>query len=117
MARLEAAQGSLEDFNTDASANPTAGLAAAGAEDQAADLFEAYYRAVQAAAQAGAATVALTTIADGQFDLEAEDTADIAVAAVLEALADFSAVQQVTLVAPSASELSIYQACLEGIFD
>ena len=117
MARLEAAQGALADFNTDASANPTAGLAAAGAEDQAADLFEAYYRVVQVAAQEGAATVALTTIEHGLFGLDAEDTADIAVAAVLEALADFSAVQQVTLVAPTASELAIYQSCLEGIFD
>lgn len=117
MARVEAALGALGDFNTDASANPTAGLVVAGAEDQAAELFEAYYRAVQVAAQDGAATVALTTIEHGLFGLDAEDTADIAVAAVLEALADFATVQQVTLVAQTASELAIYQECLEGIFD
>ena len=117
MARLEAALGVLADFNTDASANPTAGLAGASVEDIPADLFEAYYQAVQKADQDGAATLALTTIADGQFGLAAEDTADIAVAAVLEALADFSSVQQVTLVAPTQDELDVYLACLDGIFD
>ena len=117
MARLEAAQGALADFNTDASANPTEGLFASGAEDQAADLFEAYYRAVQDAAQTGAATLALATIPHGIFGLDTEDTADIAVAAVLEALADFAAVQQVTLIAPNETELAAYRECLDGIFD
>jgi O-acetyl-ADP-ribose deacetylase (regulator of RNase III) len=117
VARLEAALGVLADFNTDASANPTAGLSAASVEDIPADLFEAYYQAVQKAAQDGASTLALTTIADGQFGLAAEDTADIAVAAVLEALADFSSVQQVTLIAPTQAELDVYLACIDGIFD
>ena len=117
MARLEAALGVLADFNKDASANPTASLAGASVEDIPADLFEAYYQAVQKAAQDGATTLALTTITEGQFGLAAEDTADIAVAAVLEALADFPSVQQVTLVAPSQAELDDYHACLDGIFD
>ena len=80
-------------------------------------LFSAYYRAVQRAAESGAKTVAFPSISTGIYGYPVEDAAEIAVAALLEALADFMMIEKVTIVTFSSEDFETFTNAVEGIFD
>jgi O-acetyl-ADP-ribose deacetylase (regulator of RNase III) len=80
-------------------------------------LFKAYYRAAQVAAEAGAKTIAFPSISTGIYGYPIEDAAELAVAALLEALADFLMIEQITIVTFSDSDFEIFSRAVEGLFD
>jgi len=88
-----------------------------GSEGEPGLLFKAYYRAAQVAAEAGAKTIAFPSISTGIYGYPIEDAAELAVAALLEALADFLMIEQITFVTFSDSDFEIFSRAVEGLFD
>ncbi len=80
-------------------------------------LFKAYYRAAQVAAEAGAKTIAFPSISTGIYGYPIEDAAEMAVAALLEALADFLMLEKITIVTYSEDDLAIFSEAVDGLFD
>ena len=80
-------------------------------------LFSAYYNAVKAAAEAGAKTIAFPSISTGIYGYPVEDAAEVAVAALLEALADFLAIEKITIFTFSDSDHAIFSEAVDGLFD
>jgi O-acetyl-ADP-ribose deacetylase (regulator of RNase III) len=88
-----------------------------GTHGEPALLFSAYYRAVQAAAEVGAKAVAFPSISTGIYGYPVQDAAEIAVAALLEALADFMMIEQITIVTFSDEDFAVFTEAIDGIFD
>jgi O-acetyl-ADP-ribose deacetylase (regulator of RNase III) len=80
-------------------------------------LFKAYYRAAQVAAEAGAKTIAFPSISTGIYGYPIEDAAELAVAALLEALAYFLMIEKITIVTYSEDDLAIFSEAVDGLFD
>jgi O-acetyl-ADP-ribose deacetylase (regulator of RNase III) len=88
-----------------------------GSNGEPAQLFKAYYRAAQVAAEAGAKTIAFPSISTGIYGYPIEDAAELAVAALLEALADFLMIEKITIVTFSDADYAIFSDAVEGLFD
>ncbi len=80
-------------------------------------LFKAYYRAAQVAVEAGAKTIAFPSISTGIYGYPIEDAAEMAVAALLEALADFLMIEKITIVTFSDEDFLVFSEATEGLFD
>jgi O-acetyl-ADP-ribose deacetylase (regulator of RNase III) len=80
-------------------------------------LFSAYYKAAKAGAEAGARTIAFPSISTGIYGYPIEDAVDIAIAALLEALADYLSIEKITVVTFSDSDYEIFSEAVEGLFD
>lgn len=88
-----------------------------GADGEPGLLFKAYYRAAQVAAEAGAKTMAFPSISTGIYGYPIEDASEMAVAALLEALADFLMIEKITIVTFSAQDFEVFSQAVEGLFD
>ena len=88
-----------------------------GGNGEPAQLFKAYYRAAQVAAEAGAKTIAFPSISTGIYGYPIEDAAEMAVAALLEALADFLMIEKITIVTYSQEDFAVFAEATEGLFD
>jgi len=117
MSRLEVVRGDIATFEADAIATDDGPVWQGGDQGEPGLLFRAYYSAVQAAAQSGAKTVAVPSMATGKNGYPLQDAAEVAVAALLEALADFMMIDQVTIVTHGDEEFAVFTEALEGIFD
>ena len=117
MPRLEVALGAITEFSADVLADDNGPVWQGGDQGEPADLFEAYHRAVQSAAESGAKTVAVPSMSTGTKGYPLDDAAEIAVAALLEALADFLMIEKVTIVVATSQELETFTNSLDGLFD
>ena len=117
MTRLEVVRGEIATFEADAIAKDEGPVWQGGDQGEPGLLFRAYYSAVQVAAQSGAKTVAVPSMSTGLQGYPLQDAAEVAVAALLEALADFMMIDQVTIVTHSDEEFGVYTDAIEGIFD
>ena len=117
MARLEVALGDIKTFAADYVANDDGPAWHSGTNGEPGLLFTSYYSAVQLAAQSGAKTVAIPSISTGSKGYPVEDAAEIAVAALLEALADFMMIDQVTIVTDNEHDCEVFTNAIDGIFD
>jgi O-acetyl-ADP-ribose deacetylase len=88
-----------------------------GGNGEPAQLFKAYYRAAQVAAEAGAKTIAFPSISTGIYGYPIEDAAELAVAALLEALADFLMIEKITIVTYAENDLAVFSEAVDGLFD
>ena len=87
-----------------------------GSNGEPALLFKAYYRAAQVAAEAGAKTIAFPSISTGIYGYPIEDAAEMAVAALLEALADFLMIEKITIVTFSDEDFAVFADAVEDLF-
>ncbi len=117
MPRLEVARGDIASFAADVIVEDDGPVWQGGDQGEPADLFEAYYRGVQRAAESGAKTIAVPSMSIENKGYPASDAAEIAVAALLEALADFLMVDKVTVVTNSAEDFEVFTLALDGLFD
>jgi len=109
-------QGEIAEFAADFVAKDDGPAWQGGTHGEPGLLFTAYYSAVQLAAQSGAKTVAIPSISSAA-GYPVEDAAEIAVAALLEALADFMMIDKVTIVTQNAHDFEIFTNAIDGIFD
>ena len=117
MSRLEVVRGEIANFKADAIATDDGPVWRGGDQGEPGLLFRAYYSAVQAAAQAGAKTVAVPSMSTGSKGYPLQDATEVAVAALLEALADFMMIDQVTIVTNNDEDFAIFNQAIAGIFD
>ena len=117
MPRLEVVLGAIANFNADAIATDDGPVWQGGDQGEPGLLFRAYYSAVQSAADTGAKTIAVPSMSTGSQGYPVEDAAEVAVAALLEALAAFMMVDKVTIVTSSAADFEVFGSAIEGIFD
>ena len=117
MPRLEVALGDITEFSADVLVDDNGPVWQGGDQGEPADLFEAYYRAVQRVAESGAKTVAVPSMSTGTKGYPIEDAAEIAVAALLEALADFLMIDKVTIVTGSTEDFEVFTEAIDGLFD
>jgi O-acetyl-ADP-ribose deacetylase (regulator of RNase III) len=86
-----------------------------GTQNEPMQLFKAYYRSVQLAAEAGLKTIAFPSISTGIYGYPLEDAVEVAVAALLEALADFPMIEKVTIVTFSQADLVAYTTATDSL--
>ena len=117
MPRLEVVRGDISSFEADAIATDDGPVWQGGDQGEPGLLFRAYYSAVQSAAETGAKTIAVPSMSTGAQGYPVEDAAEIAVAALLEALAVFIMVDKVTIVTSTVADFEALSSAIEGIFD
>jgi len=78
-------------------------------------LFSAYYRAVEVAAEAGAKTIAFPSISTGIYGYPIEDAVEMAMAALLEALADFKTIELITIVTFSDHDFNVFNEAVRDL--
>lgn len=88
-----------------------------GANGEPTALFSAYYKAAKAGADAGAKTIAFPSISTGIYGYPVDEAVDVAIAALLEALADYLSIEKITIVTYSDSDFEIFSEAVEGLFD
>jgi O-acetyl-ADP-ribose deacetylase (regulator of RNase III) len=88
-----------------------------GQEGEPGLLFSAYYNAVKVAAEHGLKTISFPSISTGIYGYPIEDATEMAIAALLEALADYLAIEQVTIVTFSDEDFAVFSEAVEGLFD